>query len=336
MQTLFVTGATGFIGAHLVRELVRRGMHCKCLVRATSNLDGLPTDDIELVEGSLEEPASYQAALAGCDTVFHLAGMIYGVDESQLNQVNAVACAHLADACLAHGKPPRLVFVSSIAAAGPPPRGIDVRDETHPCGPISMYGQSKRQGELALAERADRLPITIIRPGLVYGNGDKKMIDLFRSIYRWRLHVVAGFRTPPLSLIHVDDLVQLILLAAERGETVCPDPGRSEGYYFACDDSEFPNYWEFGQRIARSMDRGVFVWPLWRWVARGVGFAAQTIAKVSGRPSLLTIDKVREGTVRSWASSGEKARQQFGFAPAKPLDDCLRETSRWYIDNGLI
>lgn len=336
MHTLFVTGASGFIGTHLVRELVRRGMHCKCLIRATSSIDALPTDGVEFVQGSLEEPESYRAALVGCDTVIHLAGVIFGLNETQLNRVNAESCAHLADACLAIRQPPRLVFISSVAAAGPPPAGVAIRDETHAPHPISFYGRSKRRGELLLTERADRLPITIIRPGIVFGPGDQNLADLFRSIIRWRLHVVAGFRTPPLSLIYVEDLVQLILLAVERGETLRPNPACSEGYYIACDDSEFPNYWEFGQRIARSVDQKVFVWPLWRWVAKCVGLAAQTAAKMSGRPSLLTLDKVREGTVRSWASSSQKARHQLGFAPTKSLDDYLRETSRWYIDNRRI
>lgn len=333
MHTLFVTGASGFIGTHLVRELVRRGMRCKCLVRATSNVDALPAHELEFVEGCVEEPETYRDALEGCDTVIHLAGVVHGLYKSRLMQVNAESSAYLADACLTTRQPPRLVFVSSVAAAGPPPDGISVRDETHPSCPISLYGESKRKGELLLTERADRLPITIIRPGIVLGTGDKILAELVGPIYRWRLHFVVGFRTPPLSLIHVDDLVQLILLAAERGETLRSDPESSEGYYFACDDSEFPNYWELGQRIARSLDRRVFVWPLWRWVGRCVGFASQTAAKWRGQPTLLTVDKVREGTARSWATSSQKARQQLGFAPAKSLDDNLRETLPWYIDN---
>ncbi|MDA1052409.1 MAG: NAD-dependent epimerase/dehydratase family protein [Planctomycetota bacterium] len=336
MQTPFVTGATGFIGAHLVRELLRRGMRCKCLVRATSNVSALPTDGIEFVEGAIEEPDSYRAALEGCDTVIHLAGMIYSLDKARLFLVNSESCAILADTCLATRQPPRLLYVSSVAAAGPPPPGKSMRTESDPASPISLYGRSKREGELLLTERADKLPITVLRPGIVYGSGDQVTAQLVRPIYRWRLHVVAGFRTPPLSLIHVDDLVQLILLAAERGETLRTDPSSSEGYYFACDDSEFPTYWEFGKRIARSLDQGVFVWPLWRWVAMCVGYSAQTAARLRGNSSLLSVEKVREATVHSWASSSQKARQQLGFAPAKSLDERLPETARWYVDNGWV
>lgn len=336
MKTVFVTGASGFIGAHLVRELVRRGIRCKCLVRPTSSLDQLPTDGVEFVVGTIEDPDSYRAALEGCDVVINVAGMLYALDKAQLFQVNAEACALLADACLAAGQPPRFVQISSVAAAGPPPQGKSVRTESDPAQPISLYGRSKRQGELALTERADKLPITVIRAGVVYGPGDPKLAESTRVIYRWRLHPVVGFRTPPLSLIHVSDLAQFILLAAERGETLTADPACSTGYYFACDDSEFPTYWEFGQRIAQSLDQRVLVWPIWRWVSTCIGFSAETISKLRQKSSLLTVDKVREASVRSWASSSQKSREQLGFAPAKSLDDHLRETSRWYVDNGWV
>lgn len=336
METVFVTGANGFIGSHLVRELVRRGLRCKCLVRSTSKVDVLPREGIEIVRGAIEEPETYAAALEGCDTVIHAAGLTHSLHTARMYQINGAACATLADACLATRQPPRLVYVSSLAAAGPPPRNKTLRIESDSPQPISLYGQSKRQGELALTERADRLPITVIRPGVVYGPGDLKLAEMIRPIYRWRLHVVVGFRTPPLALIHVDDLVQLILSAAERGETLRPELDSSQGYYFACDDSEFPTYWEFGQRIARSLDRRVFVWPLWRWVAMCVGFSAQTAAKLRRRSSFLTVDKIREATVRSWACSSHKAQQQLGFAPAKSLDEYLGETSRSYVEGGWV
>ncbi|MCA9142598.1 MAG: NAD-dependent epimerase/dehydratase family protein [Planctomycetaceae bacterium] len=336
MRTLFVTGASGFIGSNLVRELVRRGMRCKCLVRATSSIGDLPVEDVELIEGSIEDPDSYRTALEGCDTVIHLAGIVYSLDESRLYQVNSQGCAILADACLATSQPPRLIYISSLAAAGPPPSGVEVRDENHPPQPVSLYGKSKRQGELLLTERAERLQTTIIRPGIVFGPTDKKLIDLFRPIYRWRVHVVVGFRTPPLSLIYIDDLVQLILLAVERGEVLQSDPDSSQGYYFACDDAEFPDYWQLGQLIAKSYNQSVLVWPLWRWVATCVGYAGQVFAKVSGRPTLLTVDKIREATVRSWACSSQKAREQFGFAPSQPIAPRVGETAKAYVDNGWV
>ena len=75
--------------------------------------------------------------------------------------------------------------------------------------PVSHYGASKRAGESALQQRADRLPITVLRPGIVYGPGDPKVAAVFQAIRMTGIHFTVGFRTPPLSLIHVDDMVDL-------------------------------------------------------------------------------------------------------------------------------
>jgi nucleoside-diphosphate-sugar epimerase len=192
-------------------------------------------------------------------------------------------------------------------------------------------------GEIELQRRAGELPITVIRPGIVYGPADRNVAVLFRAIYRTRVHVVIGFRTPPLSLVYVDDLVSLILAAAERGERLPPGPAppaAGQGVYQACDDREFPDYREFGKRIAAALDRRVIVWPLWRWVGRGVSFTVETGSRLCGRSSFLTVDKVREATASSWACSGEKARQQLGFVPPQRLDARLRETGEWFREAG--
>ena len=336
MQTVLVTGASGFIGSHLVSELLQRGNHVRCLVRPSSQVAHLRDLPVELVQGSLDSPDSYRQAIDGCDAVINAAGLTCARSQKQLFEVNGRACAGLARACRAASNPPRLLHISSLAAAGPPPQGKNVRDEADLPEPISVYGSSKREGEIELQKLAGDLPITVVRPGVVFGPRNAQTAAMFRSIYRLRLHFVVGFRTPPLALIHVDDLVRLIIDAAMRGETLQPsaDPEYSpQGIYFACDDAEFPNYWQLGQRIARSMQRPVFVWPLWRWTSRLVALSAQTALGLRGKVSTLNVDKIREASARSWACSSEKARQQFGFQVAKPLDVRLQETSTWYREN---
>ena len=201
--------------------------------------------------------------------------------------------------------------------------------------PVSKYGRSKRAGEIALERLADRLPVTIVRPGIVYGRRDPKIAAVFKAIQRTGVHFVVGFRTPPLSLIHVDDLVGLIVRAATDGETLAGAGGPAgRGYYLACDDSDHPTYWQFGRRIATALGRGVFVWPLWRWVGRTVGRVSEVVSRLTGGQSLLTLDKVREATVRSWACSAAKAREQLAFAPSLPLDARLSETAAWFREQG--
>lgn len=337
MQTAFVTGATGFIGRHLVDRLVDRGCEVRCLVRPGSTPAATTRPGVGLVTGTLDDDASYRHALVGCDVVYHLGGLVAATRKADLLRVNGTGTKRLADACCALPRPPRVIFMSSLAAAGPTPRGRDLRDESD--GPVwvSHYGASKRAGEVALQQRADRLPITILRPGIVYGPDDPKMAGLLRAIRVTGIHFTVGFRTPPLSLIHVDDMVDLACAAAERGETLDHDPAGGyspSGYYLACDDRDHPTYGQFGRLVGRAIGRRVFVWPLWRWVGRLVGLAAETLFTPDGKGNLLSLDKVREATVRSWACSSAKARAQLGFAPPSPLEDRLREMAESLAARG--
>lgn len=332
IKTAFVTGATGFIGSHLLERLHHADCEVRCLVRSAARFPPTRRAGIMPVEGTLDDPGSYRQALSGCDAVFHLGGLVGASRQSDLFRINGTATAELADACVAQPTPPRLVFFSSLAAAGPPPIDRAFRDESDGPAPVSDYGRSKRAGEMALQRRADRLPITILRPGIVYGPRDPKMAAIFQAIARTGIHFTIGFQTPRLSLIHVADLVDVAVAAAELGETLSHDAAGDyspQGYYLACDDREHPTYGQFGRLVAKALGRGVFVWPLWRWVGRTVGLAAQTLITPDGRGNLLSLDKVREATVWSWACSGHKTRAQLGLAPRFSLDDRLREMAAW-------
>ena len=326
MESVFVTGGTGFIGKHLIQQLVAAGAVCHCLVRETSDTRSLPKSGVTLVYGSIDRPETYADSIAKCETVIHLAGLTHSLKIDELFRVNAEACGQLADVCI-DASVRKLIYVSSLAAAGPPPKPKLVRDECDPDQPVSDYGRSKLAGEIEFRKRAERLATTVIRPAVVYGPGDQKIAQLISSIVHWHLHLVVGFRTPKLSLIHVDDLVSLILSAArggERLESATSDPSLcSRGIYFACDDSEFVTYGEFGRRIAKAANTRALVWPIWKITGHTIAWFAEKIAGAREKTSFLNRDKIREATVWSWACSSQKAREQLGFAPHAPLDSRL-------------
>jgi len=338
MRAAFVTGGTGFIGRNLIDALLARGVEVRCLVRSPSRADHLRRAGVRTVTGSLGDVAAWRSELSGCDAVFNVGGLVAACRRDDLFTINGRAAGAVADACAAFESPPTLVHVSSLAAAGPPPVGKPLRDESDPFAPVSDYGASKLLGDGELRRRAARLPITSVQPGIVFGPHDAQVLTIYWMIDRIRLHLPMGFRPVPVSLIHVADLVALLLAAADRGERMAADTDddTASGVYHACDDREHPSYGEFGRRIAGALGRSVMILPVATPVAWPIVTLASACSKVAGTPSLVSPDKLREATARSWAASAAKARRQIGFAPAASLDDRIRQTADWFRANGLL
>jgi len=332
MATVLVTGATGFIGGHLTALLVAHGHTVRCLVRTTSPRSAIESLDVECVETHLLDREGLARAVTGVDCVYHLAGMTGAFRRSTLFAVNAQGCENVASACAAQAQPPTLIVVSSVAAAGPTERGR-VRTESAPPNPISNYGRSKRAGEVAAARYAQHVPTTIVRPGVVFGEGGVEMLPMFRAVARWRLHAMAGLQTPPLSVIHVADLVELLVRAAERGQRL-PAYARHDdcrqGFYFACRD-EYPDYLEFGRLLHQAIGNRYtsfvsFPEPM-PWLIGSVG---ELIGRVRGKPFPLNVDKIREAMASSWACSCAAAQRDLDFAPRATLLEQLTQTADWY------
>ena len=334
MQQVLVTGGTGFIGRHLVSELTRRGVHVRCLVRRTSDVRHLEAAGVETVYGEVLNLDEMRRVVSGVDSVFHLAGLTHAMRRTELHAVNGRACSVLADACRSRETPPRLVYVSSLSAAGPTSRELPPLTEVELREPVSHYGASKRRGEIEIQKRAADVPCTVVRPGFVYGPFDPGTLSILQPIYEFRLHLVVGFHTPPLSMIFVDDLVQLLLQAAAKGERLEGNRHGAyapAGYYFACDDSEHPTYCQLGQKIAGALDQRVFICPIWHWVGWTIAGTSQLANRMQGKSSLLNVDKIREATAPSWACSAEKARRQLDFHPLHDLDSRLKQTAEWFL-----
>jgi nucleoside-diphosphate-sugar epimerase len=334
-KTALVTGASGFIGRHLTAALTARGWRVRCLVRPTSTVRPLRRCGAELYRGDVLQPSALASAVAGADVVFHLAGLTKALAAAEMMRVNGEGTGNVAQACAAQAHPPVLVVCSSLAAAGPTPENT-IRTEADPPAPISDYGRSKRAGELAAAAWADRVPTTVIRPGVVFGEWDRLTYPMFRAIWTTRIHVVPTFAPPPLSLIHVDDLVSFFLAAADRGPRIAPagdrlPPGyRPPGYYFAT-MAEYPTWTQLGRMTAQLLNRRhVCVLHLPEPVPWIAGILGELIGRWRGRPATVTRDKIREAIVPSWASSPDAAREDLAVTAAANLYERLGQTVHWY------
>lgn len=337
MSRVLVTGASGFVGGHLVHSLVQRGDQVRCLVRPTSDVTRLKPLDVELVLGDLLATTRWKPILADIDIVYHVAGMTCALRPDDLMRVNGEGTSQLAGACAGLTTPPTFILMSSLAAAGPTTADRP-RLETDPPRPISKYGHSKRAGERAAAAWAGQVPLTIVRPGIVFGPRNRDLLPVFRSVYRLRVHAVPGMQDSQISLIHVDDLVELTLRAAGRGQRAAPETGDQDylgqGYYFAC-DPEPPTYAELGRIISRALGRKRLVVlhlpaPI-PWLAAA---GSELAARLRRKPDMFNRDKIREARAGSWIGTSETAKQQLGFQPARNLADRMAETAQWYLQSG--
>lgn len=335
MARVLVTGGTGFIGRHLVQTLVQQGHTVRCLVRPSSQVQPLAELGVELVTADLMDDSRLKDAVRGTETVYHLAGLVRALRPREFYEVNQQGTARLAQVCARQTTPPRLILVSSVAAAGPVPRGR-LRVESDPPAPVSHYGRSKLAGERAAAEFSVDIPLTIVRPGIVFGPWDRNLLRILKAIRQLNFHPTPGFFPPALSYIHVEDLVALLLRVDQRGARVPANPNEQpgHGYYFAV-APEYPSYAELG-RLVRPMlgRRWAPVLPVASPIAWCVAGIHECLSRLRGRADELSLDKMREALVPSWACSGEAARKELGFVPARSLVERLGETIAWYRQQG--
>jgi dihydroflavonol-4-reductase len=332
-----VTGASGFIGAHLLPLLAARDVRVRAMVQVGENVSALAKLDLEIVTGDVRDFASLKTAVDGVDVVFHLAGLLTARSERQFLDVNERGADNVARACAERSTPPVMLLVSSLAAAGPATEGRP-RTELDPPRPVSKYGRSKRAGELAARRWAARVPLTIVRPPMVFGEGDVHSRWLFRPIARRGIHAVPGMRRRHVSLIHVDDMCLALCLAAEQGARVghCKSEEPAHGVYFLAAEQDL-DYDELGRWIGSAVGRRrVRVVRAPGWLGYCAASAGEVVSRLSRRPTLFNLDKMREALAGSWTCSAARIQQDLGFAVGRPLDQRLLQTAQWYAGRGLL
>lgn len=296
-----VTGATGFVGPHLVSALARRGWKLRLLIRRWSPLPSLPGVDAEIVLGDLADEGALRRLVDGADTVVHAAGLIKARSPVDFKKVNVEGTARLS--MLAPQA--RFVLLSSLAAREPQ---------------LSAYAESKHEAEQAVAGRTG--PWLAIRAPAVYGPGDRETLAYFRAASR-------GVAPQPrldnarLALIHVEDLAEALAAAVEHrpADSVYEiDDGREGGY----------GYSDMAAAAAAALGRAVWSLPIPRAAMEIAGWANGLRQSLGGSPQILTGAKVREMFHPDWTVHDHRLAVTIGFRARYDLIAGFRHTVLWY------
>jgi nucleoside-diphosphate-sugar epimerase len=319
----FITGATGFVGGHLVERLRADGWAVRALVRPTSDVTRLASLGVERVVGSFDEPEALARGLEGADTVFHLASTNFGRTEEEYRRTNVEGTRLLVRAIETAAAPPRrLVNVSSYAACGPAPSGRP-RGLGDPPQPLTAYGRTKLEGEgIALGAVAAGVEVVVVRAPAVYGPGDRALLPFF-SMVRRGVAVLPSGGERRVQMIFAEDLARALVRAAHAA------PGT---YAVAAPDDH--SWSDLVDAVAAAVDRRPVRISLPPTLVRLGARVAQTFGGWAGMAVTFNREKAEELLARSWICDLTGAEVLLPAAEAVPLREGMTRTMRWYETQG--
>lgn len=322
-----VTGAAGFVGSHLVEALLERGHEVVCVERRGGGRGWLSGLDVEFHACGLDDTAELRRLMCPADVVYHLAALTESRTPAECYEVNTMGTARLFEAVAGCPvSPPRVVFMSSLAAVGPAPSGGMIRDDTPPM-PLSHYGRSKLRAEAVVHAYADRVPGVVCRFPAVYGPRDRVVLKLFRMVAHGFALTIGPWERE-VSVIHAADAVEGLLGAGREASAV--------GRTFNVAHPSPVTWGLFVTAIARALQRSPRRMSLPAAAIRPIAFAAEAAARIARRAAVLNRDRVRELAQSRWVCDADPAIEGLGFAPAFPLEEGVAQTAAWLRRNRWI
>jgi dihydroflavonol-4-reductase len=321
-MTTVVTGATGFLGSALVQELVNQKQAVRILARDEKKARSQFGETVTIIPGDITDVERVQQALDGATIIYHLVGRLYhpSTPTELYQRTHVEGTRILLEACKGQKQLQRLVHCSTTGVHGV--TDTTPANEDAPFAPTNPYEATKLKAEqLALqAYKEWGLPVSVARPGLVYGPGDLHLLGFFSSIKKGWFRVIDG-GSAMLHPIYIDDMTQAFLLCAGRPEAI----GRS--YNFAGDHPVTIR--ELATAIAHSLGKELPRESIPLWLANLAADVFAVIPGIKGENAPLTRSRVQFLT-KSRIYDINRAQSELGYAPKVTLEEGMKRTAQWY------
>lgn len=333
MESILVTGASGFIGSFIVEEALNRQLGVWAGIRSSSSREYLSDRQIHLLELDFAHPeklrkqlSDHQKANGKFDYIVHCAGATKCVDKSEFDHVNYLQTKDFVDAL---GEldmiPKQFVFISTLSVFGPiREKNYEPITEQDIPAPNTAYGLSKLKAE-AYLQSIPEFPYVIYRPTGVYGPREKDYFLMAKSIQQ-HTDFSVGFRRQDLTFVYVKDIVQAVFLGIEKEV--------SRRAYFLSDGEVYQSR-TFSDLIRKELGNPFVIHlkcPL--IVLKVVSLLAEFWAKRRGTSSTLNSDKYRIMKQRNWQCDITPIIEELGYSPEYKLERGVKETIAWYKDKG--
>ncbi len=316
-----VTGANGFVGSHLVDNLLAKGLKVRCIVRKSSNLKWLDKKDVEIYDSGLFDKDGLRKAFTNANYIYHVAGVVKSKTKDGYFKGNVETTRNLLEVALEHESTiKRFLVVSSQTVSGPSTEGNPVNENTE-CKPITTYGRSKLAEEKLVLSYKDKLPITICRAPAVYGERDTEIFIYFQTFSKG-LTTTIGFDKKELSLIHVVDLVEGFYLAAMS------EKAKGEIYFISSE--KFYTWQEINSVTSKILNKKPFIIKIPHFLVYLIASIAQFFAIFSSKPATLNIEKAKDITQQFWTCDTSKAMKDLGYRQKISIEDGIKRTCDWY------
>ena len=333
-QICLVTGATGFIGSSLVELLLEKGYVVRIICRKTSKMDNLQVveDKIEKFYADLTDPSDLKAALADVHYVYHVAGVVSAPDYETYKKVNVDGSRIMAEAAIEYASNTLkcFVLVSSQAASGPSPKD-KVKTEADESNCVSDYGQSKREGELAVIETFEKkgkgLSWAMVRPPAVFGERETGMYAVFKALKKG-LDPVFGFcPIMQLNVVYVKDLIRGIYTVATHE--------KADHEIFNIADPKLYKMTDVTKLMKNALGKKFTIklyFPL--WLLMTVAYITAFFAWMFNFKTELTLERAKVFKIRRWTYDVSKAKELLNFECDTQLEIALQNTADWYKKHG--